>query len=292
MGSFNRAVGALCVSLAPAFSPVASLPPQPGLEDWYARLERSELLKDNARTICVPAARLDHIPQGPLKEKAAEIFNVLSRATMTAKILESFKAVDGAVCFANFDEKFPSIGTTAAVFVSDHNAVLLNESAAVKGGCRISAAIHEQKKLTFAIEADAHAIQALGSWMLSQPRYSSAPYAGAMDCMQDKNIWENAPYIPQIIGEVAAIGQHHPEWIENGQAAAQIYHTVINHKTFQYNYADPIQAYYSCAFGVCMQGEQTLEEMKIDLSNLGAIHFPKDYRTLPVLSAPHPAPAS
>lgn len=315
MGSFSRTVGALCASLASVFSPAASAQPEPAdLEGWYARLEGSEILKDDARAICVPAARLDQIPQGPLKEKAAEIFNVLSRTAMTAKILESFKAVDGAVCFANFDEKFPSIGTTAAVFIADRNAILLNESTSVQSGCRISASIHEmhhnsqklagyrtmveglsfdeQKKLTFAIEADAHTIQTLGSWMLAQPRYSSAPYAGAMECMQDKVIWENAPYVPQIIDEVAAIGARAPEWIENGQAAAQIYHTVINHQSFQYNYAEPIFAYYSCAFGVCMQGEQRLEDLKIDLSNLGAIHFPKDYRALPVLSAPHPSPAS
>ena len=315
MGSFNRAAGALCVSLAPVFSPAASLQPESvDLEGWYARLERSEILKDNARAICVPAARLDQIPQGPLKEKAAEIFNVLSRTAMTAKILESFKAVDGAVCFANFDEKFPSIGTTAAVFIADRNAILLNESTSVQSGCRISASIHEmhhnnqklagyktmvkglsldeQKKLTFAIEADAHTIQALGSWMLAQPRYSSAPYAGAMECMQDKVIWENAPYVPQIIDEAAAIGKRAPGRIENGQAAAQIYHTVINHESFQRNYADPIHAYYSCAFGVCMQGEKTLEDLKIDLSGLGAIHFRKDYRAQPVLSAPHPSPAS
>ena len=318
MRSLSKTAGALSLSLAALFGTAAganpAVPDNP-LDDpvWHDRL--APLIKNktirNAREQCVPVANIGRVRGSPVKNDAQAIVDVMKRTKLTAGLIDTFARTGGTFCFMDFDKEYgrTSLSGAGGVYYHEGNAVALNTSKelGLGRGCQVMLTIHETEHLRQehsgfgfpkdpvesalteyigAIESDAHTIETIGSWMLAQPQYSSAVYNDALDCLSVKR--EGVAYKSQAADLLKNIVRTHPDWIDNGQAARQIYGFIRNNDDFQWNYLGMgIKWTFDCDNNdSCLQQKNTLKDLGMDVHKIGAMHYPENYLDRPLLPNP------
>lgn len=318
MGLRHGWAGALCASLAFAFSSAASdfggdagvsPGPAPAWQDKLQSLLADKTIRDPDEQ-CVPVAQMHLAADSPVKDRAIEMLDILDRTEMTGNLHREMHRAEAVLCFMDFDKEYglTSLSFAGAVLYKENDAIAINTSPRIDKECHATLLIHEahhmaqknagvlrghdlvrddMRKYLLETEADAHVVQIIGSWMLANPDHSSRVDGGAESCFMAHA--QSTPYKLSAYRMLEDIARDHPDWITNGQAARQIHKHIYEHRDFQANYLFGLGYLYNCDDNEsCMQELHTLDDLGIDFSHLGTIHYQEDYRQIPLL--PYPAP--
>jgi len=90
-----------------------------------------------------------------------------------------------------------------------------------------------------------------------------------------------SPYLSTAVNALEDIAKHKSEWVDSGQAARQLYEVFAIDKEFWDRYTFPLKFYYGCDFqDDCFSEQHTLDDLNVNLGDLGTIHYDVDYRQL------------
>lgn len=262
---------------------------------------------------CIAMRDLGGYPRSYLEGQIGHIAEIVSRDEIGADLVQGLNDSNSVVCMAALGESY-----VAKHYSANENGrpsvVVLNNAASE--GCLVSAFAHEaqhdaqdkvgltapvkdleqwdnQERLILAVERDAATIQTLVSWRLAQPAYTDDPYIGAMECMYT-DFAEHMPYFAEATDMLGQVRSEQPEWIENGQAARQIYEVFATDGQHWMTNSVPMRSlYFQCQEDSsleCYDNLYTLDDLGIELGNLGSIHYEEDYRHMPYDDSLGPRP--
>lgn len=152
----------------------------------------------------------------------------------------------------------------------------------------------ENLEIALELEFDAHVIQAMTIWMLSRKEFVDSPVQDQRHCYPLRR-----PDMIRATDLLDKIYATHPEWIENGQAAKELFEFFKADGTIWEKYKASYEADGSPEYTELMSKKDNPKiaqfhkddsgvHQEFTLREIGRLYYGFDYRTLPRLLSPTP----
>jgi hypothetical protein len=289
MHKYNKALGVTALAAGMVFGAAAQAEQATDWNSWHDNLDQSMFITD-ARNQCVSMAD-PSVANPATRAKVEHVLSILERTPFTARGVESMRAQEAAVCFVDFAKEISGDMTVAALRTATFNAIVVNDGPTVAEGCVVSAMIHEshhatqsvygyepirdltkaaQEDMVMGIEADAHAVQITGSWLLAR---ADQPYAAAEDCNKT-TLSADIPHFARALHAFEAAIAADTGALESGAATGAAYRSSLTDYDLFQRYSWGISDMYNCEYNPeCFRERHTLEGVGVDMTVLAAIHY-------------------
>ena len=290
---FNATALTLASALAvqtPAQAQDSPIPPE--IDGRYQWVE-GHYPSVNVRDACIPLQNINDVDNAA-SEKAMALLDIWSRTDMTMRLLNEAYAGNAVVCFLPLTEESGEKKQQAGY---NYYADVIELDENLSEGCQTSMGIQElhhraqaqrgfedrpnltpwdRYKFVRAFEADAHAVQILGSYLLAQPDYSYAPYEGASECISSFN------HMAEARDSMMAAIQTDSSAIESGAAALAAYQAIQKTSPFFLNNEAEHLELATCTKDICddiraQRREKLPENYDEWVKPMYEIHYPQSY---------------
>ena len=305
----KKTLGAAVLSMAPVFAHAGDTETAQDIQQWYDDIRPLSFVRSPEEQ-CVPTGNLEASRNPEQQERAERILEVMNKTPLTNQIADNFIQNSGALCFVDLKaEQEGNIGDViTAMHFAHYNTIIINERDDIGEGCQILASIHEMHhatqayrnitypimNLTFAeqqnlgvtLEADAFAVQIIGSEALA-----NAGYTGAKECNSDLAIELEQEHITAGL-EALENSTEHGHSSDDGHTITNVYNSIASSPKLFELYGGKAAMFYDCnRFSNCMSQTYTLDDVGIDLNSLATIHYPEGYEVTPFSEFRDNAPA-